>query len=172
MHEYTSEFAGKMTQLAIDRASEKNYNIIVEGTFRTAKAPLNTLEQLKNRGYKTGVAIVACHKDLSWQSAIERYQRERQTGGDGRVVSKEAHDYVVSVLGDNAEIVYNQKASDIFLVYKRDDKGTKLIYNSQISGKFDKSIINNELTKSIADMIKRFKENQKMGKVKSLDRDR
>ncbi|MDR0579183.1 MAG: zeta toxin family protein [Campylobacteraceae bacterium] len=146
MHEYTSEFASKMTELSIRRAAERNYNIIIEGTFRTTKAPLYTLEQLKQNGYKTGAAIVACPKDLSWLSTIERYKRERQTGGDGRVVSKEAHDYVVSVLGDNAKAVYNQKSAyDLFVVYKRDTKGVSLIYNNKTDKEFDKKIIENVL---------------------------
>ncbi|MDR2066217.1 MAG: zeta toxin family protein [Endomicrobium sp.] len=152
MHEYTSEFASKMTELSIRRAAERNYNIIIEGTFRTTKAPLYTLEQLKQNGYKTGVAIVACPKDLSWLSAIERYKKERETGGDGRVVSKEAHDYVVSVLGDNAQSVYNQKnVYDAFVVYKRDNKGVSLIYNNKTDKEFNKKIIENVLNdKSIS----------------------
>jgi len=145
MHEYTSEFAGQMVQLTITKAAEKNCNIVVEGTFRTTKAPLNTLKQLKTSGYAIGVAVVACSKELSWQSAIERYEKDKAAGGDGRAVSKEAHDYVVSVLADNAEAVYNQKISDTFLIYKRDSEKTSLIYNSKTDGEFSKNIINNEL---------------------------
>jgi len=176
MHEYTSEFAGQMVQLSIDRAMERNYNIIVEGTFRTTKAPLNTLEQLKAGGYTTGAAIVSCSKELSWQSAIERYEKDKAAGGDGRAVSKEAHDYVVSVLADNAEAVYNQKISDIFLVYKRDSEKTSLIYNSKADGEFSKSIINNELNARkcgniIAERLEKFsKIREQKDKTKKMSR--
>jgi predicted ABC-type ATPase len=152
VHEYTKEFVSKMVQLTMKRAAEKNYNVIVERTFKSTKTPLSTLEQLKQNGYKTGVAIIACPKELSWLSTIERYKKERQTGGDGRVVSKEAHDYAVSVLSDNAQTVYNQKqAYDIFAVYRRDANGANLIYNSKTDKEFDKKIIENVLNdKSIS----------------------
>ncbi|MDR0467255.1 MAG: zeta toxin family protein [Campylobacteraceae bacterium] len=146
MHEYTSDFAGQMVQLVVDRASNENYNIIVEGTFRTTTAPINTLSQLKDKGYKTGAAVVTCSKELSWQSAMSRYENDRAKGGDGRVVSQKAHDYVVSVLADNAQTICDRKdICDIFALYKRDSKETNLEYNSQIGKEFNKEIVSDIL---------------------------
>jgi UDP-N-acetylglucosamine kinase len=141
MHEYTSEFASKMVQLSIDKAMERNYNIVVEGTFRTTIAPSKTLEQFKNNNYQTGIAIVVCQKELSWQSATERHDKERKAGGNGRAVSKEAHDYVTSVLATNAQAMYQSDLYDNFLVYKRSSAGTELVYNHKYDGIFDKKII-------------------------------
>jgi len=51
----TAQFAGKMTEAVLEKAISENYNIIIEGTFRTFKTPLETLQKLKNANYETNI---------------------------------------------------------------------------------------------------------------------
>lgn len=43
----TGSFAGKITEAVLNRALNEKYNIIIEGTFRTAKTPLKPYRILK-----------------------------------------------------------------------------------------------------------------------------
>ena len=54
---YTGSFSGKMVEKIISEAIKQRYNIIVEGTFRTADIPIKTLQEMKAAGYKTIVKI-------------------------------------------------------------------------------------------------------------------
>ena len=41
----TAKFAGKVTEYLINRAIKEKYNVVIEGTFRTAETPLKTLKE-------------------------------------------------------------------------------------------------------------------------------
>ncbi|MDR0579811.1 MAG: zeta toxin family protein, partial [Campylobacteraceae bacterium] len=67
MHEYRSEFASEMTEFSIRRAVERNYNIIMESTFRTAKALPNTSkflhpkpQRIQYNGYRADAHSRTC----------------------------------------------------------------------------------------------------------------
>lgn len=42
-----------MTEAIFQKAILNKYNLIIEGTFRTAQVPINTLKTLKENGYNT-----------------------------------------------------------------------------------------------------------------------
>ena len=46
----TAKFAGKVTEALIKKAIKEKYNVVIEGTFRTAETPLKTLKDLKENG--------------------------------------------------------------------------------------------------------------------------
>ena len=45
--QHTAKFAGMMTEAVLNKAIENKYNIVIEGTFRTAETPIKTLELFK-----------------------------------------------------------------------------------------------------------------------------
>ena len=49
--DYTKVFAGKMVEAIIDRLSSLQYNLIIEGTLRSAAVPIKTATLLKSKGY-------------------------------------------------------------------------------------------------------------------------
>ena len=48
---YTAPWAGRMTEALIDSLSRIGYNLVIEGTLRTAEVPLKTAELLRQRSY-------------------------------------------------------------------------------------------------------------------------
>ena len=118
---YTAEFSGKITGMAIQKALAEKYNVSVEGTFRTAETPMNTLDDMKRHGYETAVYIQTAPKDVSWASTIERYNAMEKLGEQPRATPKEHHDLVVSLLPQNADTVFKSGKADNFRVYARDD---------------------------------------------------
>lgn len=48
---YTAPWAGRMTEALIDSLSRIEYNLVIEGTLRTAEVPLKTAELLRQRSY-------------------------------------------------------------------------------------------------------------------------
>ena len=62
---YTGEFTGKMVQRIRNEAVAHRFNLLIEGTFRTADVPLKELENFKHYGYQTNVLICTCPKEQS-----------------------------------------------------------------------------------------------------------
>lgn len=117
---HTSEFAGLVTEKLINKAVEARKSIIIEGTFRTAETPINTLKKLKAAQYRTEVNILSTDKNTSWESTLERYNKAMAANPHfARATPKEHHDLVVKNLADNAEKVYQSGLVDRFTVNTR-----------------------------------------------------
>ncbi|MBQ9183335.1 MAG: zeta toxin family protein [Neisseriaceae bacterium] len=138
---HTAEFSGKMAERVLNKALTEHYNIAIEGTFRTAETPLNTLDLMKSHGYKTAVHIQTCPKSLSWQSTIKRYNAMIKAGLTPRAVDKAHHDLVCDRLPENADTVYQSGKADEFQVYSRNG----LIFDSKTSQNLPSKVIHKEL---------------------------
>lgn len=118
--QYTAKFSGKMTELLIKKALQERFNVVIEGTFRTATVPLNTLKNLKDAGYRAGVKILICNKTLSWQACQERYEKMLNSNPVlARAVDKAHHDLVVGQLPATIKEVYDSRVADSFEIYER-----------------------------------------------------
>ena len=114
----TGSFAGKVTEAVLNKALQEKYNIIIEGTFRTAKTPLKTLQDLKAHHYKTNVFIKTCPSEVSWSRCLSRYKIGlNENDGKERFTAKDHHDLVVNSLPDNADIVFKSGIVDRFAVF-------------------------------------------------------
>lgn len=140
---YTAEFSGKMAEQVLNKALSEGYNIAIEGTFRTAQTPLNTLNLMKLNGYQTAVYIQTCPQEISWQSTIKRYEAMIKAGLTPRAVDKAHHDLVCNKLPENADIVYQSKKADEFQVYSRDD----LIFDGKTADVLPSTRIQQELNR-------------------------
>ncbi len=114
---YTAECSGKMTEAVLNKAIEKHYNIVIEGTFRTSETPIKTLSKMKENGYKTEVMIQTCSKELSWKSCQERYSamvRVDEINGtnEARWTDKAHHDLVCKNLAKNIKTVCESGKAD------------------------------------------------------------
>ena len=67
-----------MVQKVRDEAVKQKLNIILEGTFRTSEIPLKEAENFKRNGYTVDVVVCTCPKETSWQSTIERGDRDKE----------------------------------------------------------------------------------------------
>lgn len=114
----TGSFAGKLTEAVLNKALQEKYNIIIEGTFRTAKTPLKTLQDLKDHNYKTNVFIKTCPSEVSWSRCLSRYKIGlNENDGKERFTAKDHHDLVVKSLPENADTVFKSGIVDRFAVF-------------------------------------------------------
>ena len=71
---YTAPWAGRMTEALIDSLSRIEYNLVIEGTLRTAEVPLKTAELLRQRSYGVSLALMAVKPEISLVSCQIRYE--------------------------------------------------------------------------------------------------
>lgn len=140
---FTGEFASYITEKAINRASNEQYHLIIEGTFRTSETPLRTLNDLQNKGYRTSVAIMTIPAEISWASVNERYEKQLAVNEEGRMTPRSHHDLVVDKLADNANTVFQEGNLEEFLVFNRDQK----LFDSNIHRGLPGNLINQELNR-------------------------
>lgn len=141
----TAKFAGKVTEALIKKAIKEKYNVVIEGTFRTAETPLKTLKDLKENGYTTYACIKTCPADVSWNRCLSSYEEGlNDKSGKERFTDRSHHDLVVKNLAKNADIVFKSGLADKFGVVG--DAGTLLFDSSKNNfNKLPSSAINKEL---------------------------
>ncbi|MDD5406981.1 MAG: zeta toxin family protein [Sulfurovaceae bacterium] len=142
----TGKWSGKLVEKIIEKAIEQKFNIQVEGTLRDLKVPMGTMQLLKSQGYDITLMIVTCDQNLSWESTVQRYERDMIFGEIPRAVNKDYYDKLIKDLPKNAEDLYNLNLHDRFMVWSRDQNYNRNIaYDSNTNGKFSRNIIEREL---------------------------
>ena len=119
---YTGSFSGKMVETIISESIKQRYNIIVEGTFRTADTPIKTLQEMKAAGYKTIAKVKAVNADVAWQSTIDRFNDMKSMGLEPRAVNKLVFDKTVNGLAENTYKVATSGVVDQVEVWNRQMK--------------------------------------------------
>lgn len=109
--EHTAPWAGRMTELLIDRLSQFGYNLIIEGTLRTAEVPLKTADLLRNRGYEVSLALMAVKPEISLVSCQLRYEEMRLAGTTPRATDPAHHMKIVDQIVSN---LHGLEESDLF----------------------------------------------------------
>lgn len=125
--QYTSDFSNRMVERVIKEAQKKKLNLVVEGTFRKASTPINTLSELKENGYKTEAMIIVTDKKIAWTSTIERYEKDLKAGHYARKVDRTSFNEVAENLAKNVKIVLDTGKADRLTVYSRE----KQLFNSK-----------------------------------------
>lgn len=148
---YTATFAGKMTETILNKAIEKHYNIVIEGTFRTSETPIKTLPKMKENGYRTEVMIQTCSKELSWKSCQERYSAMQKVDelmgtNEARWTDKNHHDLVCESLAKNIKTVIESEKADCTEIFFRDESGRNERIYSTGNGKYlDENLLNKKI---------------------------
>ena len=109
---YTQPFINRVTEQLISELSEEKYNLIIEGTLRTAETPINTCQMLKDKGYRVELHVIAVKKEISYESTILRYENAIALGKTPRATAKEHHDLVAESIVKNLDVIYNRKIFD------------------------------------------------------------
>ena len=168
---YTQPFINAVTEKLIEDLSNEKYNLIVEGTLRTAEVPISTAQSLKDKGYRTELCVMAVKPEISYESTILRYENAIAFGETPRATSKEHHDMVVDRIAANLDTIHQSGVFDCISIYTR-DKGC--IYSSDISDKkpsdVEKSILVGEWSayekdnlRDIIQQIRMLKQNRRAG---------
>lgn len=163
----TQEFAGKMTEAILQKAIKEKYNVVIEGTFRTAQTPIQTLKQFKENGYQTQVMIQTCNKELSWESCLERYNKMLEVNPqEARYTPKEHHDLVCENLAQNIEQVCQSGFVDKVEIYKRDKEKMQCIFkDNPLTFKSDivKNVLGDSTQAKLKEAAKGIAKNLELG---------
>ncbi len=119
---YTQPFINRITEQLISELSDEKYNLIIEGTLRTAETPINTCKTLKDKGYRVELHIIAVKKELSYESTILRYENAISLGKTPRATAKEHHDLVAESIVKNLDVIYESKTFDDIRLFSRFEK--------------------------------------------------
>lgn len=154
---YTQQWAAEITEKLIKELRKEKYNLIIEGTLRTAEVPLKEANAFKKAGYKVELNVVVVKPEKSRLGTLERYEAMLKQGKVPRMAPKEHHDLVVNNIGNNLEIIYNSKAFDNIKLFDRENN---LLYNYKESPNVNpKDILNKEFNRVWKkEEIEKFKE--------------
>ena len=127
--EYTKMFAGKMVEAVIDKLSALKYNLIIEGTLRSATVPIKTATLLKSKGYTVDFCLIATKPELSYLTTQLRYLEMLVVDPlQARATPKEHHDGIVKSLVSNINELEQSGLFESIQVYKRN---LVQVYNSK-----------------------------------------
>ena len=142
---YTQQWAAEITEKLIKELRKEKYNLIIEGTLRTAELPLKEANAFKKAGYKVELNVVVVKPEKSRLGTLERYEAMLKQGKVPRMTPKEHHDLVVNNIGNNLEIIYNSKVFDNIKLFDRENN---LLYNYKESPNVNpKDILNKEFNR-------------------------
>lgn len=128
--EYTKMFAGKMVEAVIEKLSSLKYNLIIEGTLRSAAVPINTATLLKSKGYTVDFCLIATKPELSYLTTQLRYLEMLVVDPlQARATPKEHHDGIVKSLVANITELEQSGVFESIQVNKRD---LEQVYNSKL----------------------------------------
>ena len=128
--DYTKMFAGKMVEAVIDKLSSLKYNLIIEGTLRSAAVPINTATLLKSKGYTVDFCLIATKPELSYLTTQLRYLEMMIVDPlQARATPKDHHDGIVKSLVSNSNELEQSGLFESLQVYKRD---LEQVYNSKL----------------------------------------
>ena len=139
---HKGEFSNKMVEKLVEVLSKEKYNLIVEGTLRTASVPLKTAKLLKSKGYTVELNVMAVKPYISYFSTLLRYEKMLAVTNSARATPKKHHDDIVNKLSDNIEILSDSEIFDNIKIYNRNKE---CLYNEKINSNNPSSIINQVL---------------------------
>lgn len=116
---YTAPWAGRMTEALIDSLSRIGYNLIIEGTLRTAEVPLKTAALLRERGYEVSLALMAVKPEISLVSCQLRYEEMRQAGTTPRATDPAHHNKIIDQIVSNLAVLEESGAFQSISLYDR-----------------------------------------------------
>lgn len=117
--DYTAPWAGCMTEALIDAFSCIGYNLIVEGTLRTAEVPLATAGKLRQRGYAVSLALMAVKPEISLISCQLRYEQMRLAGTTPRATDPLHHRRIVDQIVENLAVLEDSGQFDSIQLFTR-----------------------------------------------------
>ena len=140
--EHTKAFSSKVVETLIEDLSNCGFNMIIEGTLRSHEVPIRTSEQLKNKGYQTDLVVIACDAEKSWQSTIERAEKQKENGLSPRLVSIDAYNHTVQQIPESLSEIEKRKCFDSITIMKRDGL---MLYTSELGNEKASDILRKKI---------------------------
>lgn len=121
-HQFAGEVSDKLIKLSSEVINNEAYNIAIEWGMREPFAPLETIEEIHNKGYFNEIIFIAVHKDESLESCN---YRDLSNEDLVRRVSKSFHEKCIKELPISAKTIYiegtNRKIIDSFKIIDRNN---------------------------------------------------
>lgn len=118
--EHTASWAGKMTEALVDYFSTLGYNLVIEGTLRTAEVPLKSAALLREREYDVSLALMAVKPEISLVSCQLRYEQMRLAGTTPRATDPAHHRKIVDQIVSNLAVLEKSGMFGQIYLYNRD----------------------------------------------------
>ena len=118
--ERTQSFASTITEKLIEELSKEQYDLIIEGTLRTAEVPIKTCNKLKENGHIVNLVVVACDACQAWEATINRAFNMLQNDLKPRLVPIDKYDYNIQHISSNLKRIREEGCFDSILVVSRD----------------------------------------------------
>jgi len=141
---YTQPFINQVTEQLIDELSAEHYNLIIEGTLRTATVPINTCRALKEKGYRVELHVIAVKRVISYESTLLRYEVAITQGEIPRATAKEHHDMVADAIADNLDIIYRKKEFDDIRLFDRRGKCLYTTANRELPSQIERAVLDGD----------------------------
>ena len=124
--DFTSNFAGCVSDKIIERLSDLKYNIAIEWGMRNPKVPLETMEMLKKKGYTNKVKFIVVDKETSKEACKIRDDILNNSDIILRRIPNYFHEDATNTLPYSAEQIYVEgvlykKIIDEFTLIDRDN---------------------------------------------------
>jgi predicted ABC-type ATPase len=126
---YTDRDTGQWIEKSIASAKEQRVNIIIEGTMRDGNKVAETMQSLRQAGYKIEARALAVNPCLSRQGILQRYENQKADRGTGRMTTAKAHQDGYDGMLVTLERIENEKLADRVGIYKR---GGEEIYSNEL----------------------------------------
>lgn len=118
----TQPLANYIGQTLLKEAINNRYNIIIEGTMRTAAVPMKTADQFRQAGYTVEAHALAVPYNQSLQGIYSRYEHQKELGQSGRFSPLPVHQEAYTGLLITVDQLHQQKAVDRLVIYNRGAK--------------------------------------------------
>jgi len=145
--DFTHYFAGEVTDKLIEMSSNKGYNLLLEWGMREPTGPLNSMKNLKNKGYDNTVLFVVTNKNISYDACKLRAKVMENYPHIIRKVNKKFHDLCIEQLPNSISKIYEEgyknKVIDYMFLVNRDGN---VLWDDKVNG--DPGIIFNEYVNS------------------------
>ncbi|EKB56722.1 zeta toxin family protein [Bergeyella zoohelcum] len=120
--EKTQIFSNFFTEELIKEAVKNRYNIIVEGTMRNPKVPLDTAKMFKENGFYVEALAISAPAIFTEIGLYTRYQEEINFQGVGRLADIKSHHSAVDGVLNSLDALYNKKVVDKIQIYSYQGK--------------------------------------------------
>lgn len=117
--EFTAPWTGHMTEALVDYLSRYGYNLIIEGTLRTAEVPMKSARLLRDRGYDVSLALMTVKPEISLISCQIRYEEMRLAGTTPRATYPEHHNKIIKQIVKNFSALEESGLFDEICLFNR-----------------------------------------------------
>lgn len=113
----TQIFSNVFTEGLIEEAIKQKLNVIVEGTMRNPEIPFSTARQFREAGYHVEAHAIAAPGEYSSINLLNRYAKELDVQGFGRLADMSSHDRAVEGLPISIDKLFEERAVDGITIY-------------------------------------------------------